>query len=78
MSSTTVENERTTARNFETTAQPRHTNRIRRNMTPYGRYLTQNSNEIANGRKNQLIQSQINVQDLMAKEIKLRCDKTEL
>lgn len=62
----------------ESNTQPNRFPKSRRNMTPYGRNLTQRSTEVLSDHKQKLIQSQINVQDLLAKEITLRCRKAEM
>lgn len=50
----------------------------RQNNKPYGRFLTKRSEEMLSNHKQSLMQSQINVQNLLAKEIHLRCEKTQM
>lgn len=57
-------------------SKPRRT-MYRQNMGPYGRFTTQRSAALKD-HKQELIQSQIKVQNLLSNEIKLRCEKTAM
>lgn len=55
--------------------------RQRQNNPRYGRFLTQRSTQqstIFSDSKQNLLESQINVQNLLAKEIQLRCEKNQM